>query len=110
MTRKKRICFSVFIGASRPRFSAGREAMLREITERHFPDGASIVHAKGRWFDPERKAFVSEEARQVLVCASSRKALAPWCAELASALDQKEFMIVQLGNAFSFRAGKKRSH
>ena len=112
MTRKNQLCFSVFIGAAdrtrRGRFSARRDAVVREITKNFFPSGATILDAKGTWFDPDSGEYIEEEARQILVCASSRRSLRPWCDALLQALDQKELLVVQLGTAVSFTAKNKR--
>jgi hypothetical protein len=110
MPLKSRLCFSVFVGAAdrtgRGRFSSRRETALRNITKKYFPTGATILNAKGTWVDPASGEFVDEEARQILVCAPSRRSLRPWCQALLTALDQKELLVVQLGTAASFSARK----
>jgi len=101
-------CFSLILG-SRNTPSAGRQfsrlddELIRELTARHFPDGFTILNADGGWFDPERRTFVEEAARQVLICTSDRRALRSWCAALAQALHQKELLLVELGVARAFR-------
>jgi hypothetical protein len=75
---------------------------LRAITQRHFPEGFTILHADGGWFDPAAGRFVAEESRQILVCAPHRRRLRPWCDELARALKQKELLVVELGPAMTF--------
>jgi hypothetical protein len=101
-------CFSLMLGARQTgarglRFKAGDERNVREITRRHFPDGFTILDASGGWFDPKAGRFVMEESRQVLVCASHRRALRLWCEELAQALRQRELLVVELGPAIRFR-------
>lgn len=101
-------CFSLILGARNTpaagrRFSKLDDEMLRELTARHFPDGFTILNADGGWFDPERRTFVEEAARQVLICTSDRQALGAWCAALARALHQKELLVVELGVARTFR-------
>lgn len=101
-------CYSLILGARNTpaagrRFSAEDDTLLRELTARWFPDGFTILNAEGGWYDPERKRFVEEEARQVLICTADRKALEAWCAALAGALRQKELLVVELGEARAFR-------
>lgn len=113
MTRKSQLCFSVFVGAAnrigRGRFSSRRENILRDVTQKYFPQGATILNAKGTWLNPDTREFADEEARQVLVCAPSRAALRPWCEALMAALNQKELLVVQLGSATRFVAKKHHS-
>lgn len=85
------------------RISHSNDAAIRDTTFRHFPDGFTILNADGGWFDPERKEFLEEESRQVLVCAESSSALQAWCTELAEALRQKELLVIELGPATIFR-------
>lgn len=100
-------CYSVLIGArngpGHGKFSKRRAQIVCDITARYFPEGSSILDAEGGWFDPERRIFVREESRQVLVCASSLKALRPWCAALSRALQQRELLVVRLGPATLYR-------
>ncbi|MDF3057450.1 MAG: hypothetical protein K0R17_1665 [Rariglobus sp.] len=101
-------CFSLILGARNTpgagrRFSKKDDAMIRDLTAQHFPAGFTILNAGGGWFDPARKLFVEEEARQVLICTSSVRALREWCAALAGALRQKELLLVELGVARTFR-------
>jgi len=101
-------CFSVILGA-RNTPSAGRkftqkdDKAIRELTAGHFPDGFTILNADGGWFDPQRKEFIEEESRQILVCTSDRHALRNWCSALAEALGQKELLVVEVGAARIFR-------
>jgi hypothetical protein len=105
-------CFSLLLGARNTpggkRFTRVDNERIHAITFRHFPDGFSILNADGGWFDPTRKHFVEEPSRQILVCASSVRALRPWCDELAGALKQTELLVVELGTAFTFRARRRR--
>lgn len=101
-------CYSLILGARHTsatgtRFGGREERRIREITRRHFPAGFTILRADGGWFDPDLARFVAEESRQLLVCAPSRRPLAPWCRELARALGQKELIVVELGRAIRFR-------
>ena len=101
-------CFSLILGARNTpsaglRFSKLDDGMIRELTARYFPDGFTILNADGGWFDPRRRVFVEEAARQVLVCTSDRRALRAWCAALARALRQQELLVVELGVARTFR-------
>lgn len=102
-------CYSLMLGARHtaspgPRFSAADDRRIRDITRRHFPGGFTILKASGGWFDPDAKEFVAEQSRQILVCAS-RRSLAPWCRELARALNQQELLVVEVGAPHRFRAG-----
>jgi hypothetical protein len=106
-------CFSLILGArhttaSGPRFRAADERRVREITRRYFPGGFTILQASGGWFDPAQGRFIAEESRQIVVCATHRRRLQPWCAALAQALGQKELLVVELGAAIRFRAGRAR--
>lgn len=109
-------CFSLILGARNTpaagrRFLKKDDVLIRTLTARHFPDGFTILNADGGWFDPTRKTFVEESARQILICAEGRKPLKAWCAELARALKQKELLVVELGKARTFRyrsAGSRR--
>lgn len=101
-------CFSLILGARNTpaagrRFSRIDDELIRELTARHFPDGFTILNADGGWFDPERRSFVEEAARQVLICTADRRALRAWCMALARALRQKELLVVELGAARMFR-------
>jgi hypothetical protein len=101
-------CFSLLLGArntkgARRTFSGGDEALIREITFRHFPDGFTILNAEGGWFDPVRRKFIEEHTRQILVHTSNRTPLRAWCAELAEALNQRELLVVEVGPARAYR-------
>jgi hypothetical protein len=101
-------CFSLILGARNTpaagrRFSKADDDMIRGLTARHFPDGFTILNADGGWFDPERRMFVEEAARQILICTADRRALGAWCSALAGALHQKELLVVRLGVARTFR-------
>lgn len=101
-------CFSLILGARNTpaagrRFSKKDDGLIRDLTAAHFPEGFTILDAGGGWFDPERKIFVEEEARQILVCTANRRTLRTWCAALAKALHQKELLVVELGVARTYR-------
>lgn len=103
-------CYSLLLGARRTpgagrRFLAKDDAEVRAITQRHFPEGFTILRADGGWFDPGRKKFIVEESRQILVRSPNRRKLSRWCDELARALKQKELLVVELGPAITFRPG-----
>jgi hypothetical protein len=107
-------CYSLTLGARHAsgagrRFAAADDTRVRLITRRHFPEGFTILHAQGGWFDPAARRFVAEESRQILVCATSRRRLRPWCRDLARGLKQKELLVVELGPAIRFRAGRSHS-
>lgn len=102
-------CFSLLLGArntpaATAKFSAKDEAGLREVTFRHFPEGFTILNADGGWFDPEKKKFIEEQSRQILICTSDSKKLAAWCDELRAELKQDELLVVELGRASTFPA------
>lgn len=106
-------CFSLLLGArntpaATASFSAEDDERLRSITFRHFPDGFTILNADGGWFDPLKKAFVEEQSRQILICTSDSRKLAPWCEELRSALKQDELLVVELGNASTYPVQQKK--
>lgn len=94
-------CYSLSIGSENTgggrRFTRAADALIRKITESHFPDGFTIMNATGGWFDPQRRRFLREESRQVIVSAEHPRQLNRWCAELAGALRQKELLVIELG-------------
>lgn len=101
-------CFSLILGARNTpaagsRFLGEDDALLRDLTARYFTKGFTILNAEGGWFDADKKCFVEEEARQVLVCTDNPETLSAWCAALAEALRQKELLVVELGEARTFR-------
>ena len=100
-------CFSLILGARNTptagkKFSKRDDAIIRDITASHFPDGFTVLNAEGAWFDRETRTFIEEESRQLLVCAAQRADLGAWCQELGCALKQKVLLIVELGRASSF--------
>ena len=107
-------CFSVMVGmrhtpTRRKHFAATDDEKIHAITFRHFPDGFTVLNADGGWFDPERRRFVAEESRQVIVSARSVRVLRAWCADLAAALRQKELLVIELGPVSTFRARRTRA-
>ena len=101
-------CYSLLLGARNTpargkQFSQKDDALIREITFRHFPKGFTVLNADGGWYDPEARSFVEEESRQILVCTRRMPALRLWCAELAAALQQDELLVVEVGPAVQFR-------
>jgi hypothetical protein len=113
MCRMPRLkCFSLLLGARNTpggkRFTPTDIARIHAITFRHFPNGFTILDAEGGWFDPRRGKLIEEPSRQILVSARGVRALRAWCRELAAALKQQELFVVELGPAFTFRAGRAR--
>ena len=101
-------CFSLLLGARNTpaqgkRFSARDDARIRAITFDHVPDGFTVLNADGGWFDPEKRRFVEEESRQILVSAPTIASLRAWCAELGRALGQKELLVIEVGRVTHFR-------
>lgn len=106
-------CYSLLLGARNTpqgstRFSAEDDEHLRTITFRYFRDGFTILNADGGWFDPGKKAFIEEESRQILVCATRAGKLRAWCEELARTLGQTELLVVEHGPATTFRLPSKK--
>lgn len=68
-------CWSLLIGSQRLRtrssFSRADERLIQRITAEHFPEGYTILAARGGWYDPARRRFIREATRQVLVTAAS---------------------------------------
>lgn len=97
--------YSLLIGArnNRGRFQRKDEMLLEKITARHFPGGFTILDASGAWYDAARKIFRREQARQILICTSSPRKLAPWCRELGEALGQRELLVIEAGTVRRFR-------
>jgi hypothetical protein len=107
--------YSILIGSPNAtrRITARDERLLRSITARHFPEGFTILDAKGAWHDVRRRSFRKEDARQVLVCTPRPAKLAACCRELGAALRQHEIIVFALGAARRFvipaRATKRRA-
>jgi hypothetical protein len=97
--------YSLLIGSNnaRGRFVRRDERLLQQITARHFPEGFTILAASGSWYDPEKKTFRHEEARQVLICTACSEKLAPWCLAIGRALQQTELILIEAGKARSFQ-------
>src|SRR4051812_14611808 len=91
--------YSLLLGANNARryFAARDEKLLRAITARWFPDGFTILNAKGSWYDATARTFRREDAREVLVCTDRPRRLWQWCRELGIALRQKELLLIELG-------------
>lgn len=89
-------------------FTAADDRILQKITTRHFPSGYTIVHAAGGWFDADRRKFVREESRQVLICAASLAAVRRWAQHLGAALRQKELLVIELGRALPVKVKTPR--
>jgi Protein of unknown function (DUF3574). len=101
-------CYSLLLGARNTptagkRFLKKDDARVRAITARHFPEGFTILSAKGGWQDQERGAFIEEDSRQILITTRNRAKLRAWCQELGAALQQKELLVVEIGPASTFR-------
>ena len=101
-------CWSLLIGSRRLRgrgrvFSAQDDRLVQRITAKHFPDGYTILHASGGWFDPSARKFVQEESRQVLICSATLALVRRWGRELGAALQQKELLIVELGRSVELK-------
>jgi hypothetical protein len=97
--------YSLLIGSNnaRGRFLRRDEKLLQDITARHFPQGFTILNAKGSWYDATSKSFRREDAREVLVCTRRPQDLRRWCRELGRALRQKELLLVETGTARRIR-------
>jgi hypothetical protein len=109
--------WSLFIGArqtgaGKRRFSAVDDRTLQRITAKHFPQGYTILEARGGWYDSERRRFVREESRQVLITTEAKKRVVRWASELGAAFEQKELLVMKLGRAHRLRirqAGGRRA-
>jgi hypothetical protein len=98
--------YSLTLGARQGRGGHWRsrdDQVVRQITEKHFPDGFTILRAAGGWFDPVRRRFIEESSRQVIVCTADKRKLRPWCRDLATALRQQELLLIEVGPARTFR-------
>ena len=97
--------YSVLIGSpnNTRRFSRRAEQTLQTITARHFPDGFTILDAKGAWYDPARRTFRKEDARQVVVTTPQPARLHRWCRELGAALNQQEVVLLEIGRSTRIR-------
>lgn len=101
-------CWSLLIGAGKlraraRRFSRADDRLIQEITTRHFPDGFTLLHAKGGWFDAARWRFTREESRQVLICGASTAQVRAWAMAMGRALNQRELIVVRMGHALRLR-------
>src|SRR5690606_1885520 len=106
-------CYTLTLGARNTpaagkKFSRADDELIRRITCAHFTEGVTILNADGGWFGPARKAFVAEASRQIIVCASRRAQLRPWCAQLARELQQRELLVIETGTATLFRTGRQK--
>lgn len=104
-------CYSLTLGARNSgarTFSRADERAVRGITARHFPEGFTILHGDGGWFDPRQRKFLREASRQILVCAPNLRRIRPWCRALAQALRQQELLVIELGPITRFRASARR--
>jgi hypothetical protein len=101
-------CFSLLIGARNTprggeRFQRADERTIRKLTVKYFPNGFTILNAKGVWYDAEKKKFVREESRQILISTSNRRLLLAWGRRLGRELSQKELILVELGPVRTLR-------
>lgn len=87
-------------------FGAANERLVHEITRKHFPDGYSVVHLQGGWYDPAAQSFVREQSRQIMVRSSSRLFATRWARELGNALHQREVVLLRMGSAVRVALGK----
>ena len=102
-------CFSLLLGARNTpsagkHFAPADDERILSLTFRYFPSGFTILNASGGWFDPERKQFIEEDSRQIMVCAPGIRSLRRWLAELATTLKQKELLVIEVGPATPFVA------
>lgn len=81
------------------RFSARDERLIRKVTRAYFPNGFTILEARGGWWDPDKKNFVREETRQIQVNSSSWPAVRRWALHLGRTLGQKEIVVARTGTA-----------
>ena len=97
--------YSLMIGARNGRgfFARRDEKLLQGITARHFPEGFTILDAKGGWYGPAASSFKREDARQILVCTAQAGKIPAWCRELGKAMKQKEVLVVEVGAARRFQ-------
>lgn len=98
-------CYSILVGArnSRRTFSRRDDALVRNVTLRHFPTGFTILHSAGAGYDPQRRRFVMEQSRQILVSTDSAPKVRRCARALAAALQQYEVLVVTLGRAYRTR-------
>jgi hypothetical protein len=106
--------WSLLLGARhvRPgvrRFSRADDTLLQKITAEHFPQGYTILEASGGWFDPDKKRFIREQSRQILVSADSPRPIGRWARALGIAFHQKELLICQLGRMHTITALQRNS-
>ena len=92
--------------AARRQFSRADDALIRRITQKHFPDGFTILEARGGWWDSGRNRFVREESRQIQVSAKTPAAVRRWAGELGRALGQSELIVLKLGPALPLRLAR----
>jgi hypothetical protein len=101
--------YSILIGSPNTtrRIARREERALQTIVARHFPNGFTILDAKGAWHDARRRSFRKEDARQVLVCTAQPRKLAACCRELGAALRQQEIVVFAIGAARRFVLPKR---
>ena len=91
------------------KFSRRDDALIRRITRKHFPDGFTIVEAKGGWWDSSGTRFVREESRQIQVGTRALATVRRWARELGAALGQSELIVLKLGSGVSLKVARRRS-
>lgn len=98
-------CYSLLLGARNPRrtFSRRDDALVRDLTRRHFPTGFTILNCTGAGYDPLRRRFVLEQSRQILVSAVSAAKVRRYARALATALNQHELLMIEFGRARSIK-------
>jgi hypothetical protein len=105
MGRRKIRSWSVLVGSRsgerRGKFSRSDDEAVQRVTTECFPEGYTILRSTGGWFDPQKRRFIREESRQVIVCASHTPLVLRWARKLGKVLKQKELLVVEHGQVMS---------
>lgn len=101
-------CYALTLGARNTpaagrHFSTHDEGAIRQVTQQHFPDGFTITAARGGWWDQDAGRFKLEDSRQITVRSPSRPRVQRWARALGALLQQKELLVVELGESLVIR-------
>lgn len=95
--------YSLLVGAraafNSGEFSPAQERLLLNVTREHFPQGFTLLRARGGWWNPDAQRFEREESREVRVVCSAYRPVLAWARGVCTALKQKEVLITEIGCA-----------
>lgn len=93
--------YSLIVGArtvsGSVRFEPSQEKRLLDITREHFPDGFTLLCARGGWWNASTHRFEKEESREVRVVSANNAKVVQWARAVGTALKQKEVLVTEIG-------------